>query len=45
MELLVKIAEEKYILKYQKTKSLFEAVKMLWDEFLLKEFTNPKYNS
>ena len=31
MEILVRIAEEKYINKYQKTKDYFEAVKMLWD--------------
>jgi len=44
MELLVKVAEEKYIIKYPKTKTLVDAMRMFWDEYLLKEFTNPKYN-
>ncbi len=37
MEVLVRIAEEKYILKLKSTSSYFEAVKMLWDEHLEKE--------
>ena len=44
MELLVKVAEEKYIIKYPKTKTLVDAMRMFWEEYLLKEFTNPKYN-
>ena len=27
-----------YIIRMQKTKNIFEAVKMLWDEHLLEEF-------
>ena len=31
MELLIRIAEEKYIFKYAKTKSYFEAIDMFWE--------------
>jgi len=34
MEVLVRIAEEKYILKYKTTTNYFEAVKSFWDEHL-----------
>jgi len=34
MEALVRIAEEKYILKYAKTTSFYESMKMFWDEHL-----------
>ena len=45
MELIVRIAEEKYVIKYQKTKNYFEAVEMLWEDNLIKEFFNPMYDS
>ncbi|EGR33095.1 leucine rich repeat protein [Ichthyophthirius multifiliis] len=34
MEVLVRIAEEKYILKYQKCSTFFEAMKLFWEEHL-----------
>lgn len=34
MEALVRIAEEKYILKYAKVTTFFEAIKLLWEEHL-----------
>ncbi|KRX05204.1 hypothetical protein PPERSA_06838 [Pseudocohnilembus persalinus] len=34
MELLVRLANEKYIDKYKQTTSIFEALKKLWDEHL-----------
>mmetsp|Transcript_6520 Transcript_6520/g.891 ORF Transcript_6520/g.891 Transcript_6520/m.891 type:complete len:85 (+) Transcript_6520:63-317(+) len=43
MDILVKLAEEKYILKYKSTKIYAEAVKSLWDEHLFEEVN--KYNS
>jgi len=43
MEALVRIAEEKYILKYAKTTSFYEAVKMFWEEHLENLFVE-KYN-
>ncbi|KAL4456118.1 hypothetical protein ABPG74_014079 [Tetrahymena malaccensis] len=43
MEVLVRIAEEKYILKYKTTNNYFEAVKMFWDEHLAQEI-NSQYN-
>ena len=45
MELIVRIAEEKYINKYQKTKNYFEAVEMLWEDNLIAEFSNLKYDT
>jgi hypothetical protein len=38
MEVLVRIAEEKYILKYQKATTFTEAMKMFWDEHLEQTF-------
>lgn len=43
MEALVRIAEEKYILKYGKTNTFHEAIKMLWKENLEGVFVE-KYN-
>lgn len=40
MELWVRIAEEKYILKYRNTQSHLEAVKTLWEEHLETLFTS-----
>ena len=34
MELIVRIAEEKYINKYAKTKNMAEAVQMLWQLYI-----------
>lgn len=31
MEILARIAEEKYINKYQKAKNMFEAIEMFWN--------------
>lgn len=45
MELLVRIAEEKYIQKYHTTKSHVEAIQMLWSENLAPIFTDPIYNN
>ncbi|KAL4466565.1 hypothetical protein ABPG72_010616 [Tetrahymena utriculariae] len=43
MEALVRIAEEKYILKYGKVNTFYEATKMLWEEHLESLFVE-KYN-
>ena len=43
MEILVRIAEEKYILKYKKTNSYIQALTYLWDEHLSQEI-NEQYN-
>jgi hypothetical protein len=40
MELLTRIAEEKYINQYSKTKSYFESICMLWDDHLFQDFIN-----
>ncbi|KAL4463939.1 hypothetical protein ABPG74_005876 [Tetrahymena malaccensis] len=40
MEVLVRIAEEKYILKTKKSASYFEAISQMWNEHLEKEFTS-----
>ena len=31
MEILARMAEEKYINKYQKAKNMFEAIEMFWE--------------
>jgi len=36
MEILTRLAEEKYIFKYKLTKNLTEAVNLLWTEHLEK---------
>jgi hypothetical protein len=38
MEILVRIAEEKYIFKLKSTANHFEATKMLWEEHCAKVF-------
>lgn len=43
MEALVRIAEEKYILKYGKVSTFYEATKLLWEEHLEPVFVE-KYN-
>ncbi|KAL4510557.1 hypothetical protein ABPG72_004711 [Tetrahymena utriculariae] len=40
MEVLVRIAEEKYILKSKKSATYFEAITQMWNEHLEKEFTS-----
>lgn len=37
MDIIYKLAEEKYIQEYKTTKSISEAIKMLWDEHLKEE--------
>ncbi|EGR31140.1 leucine rich repeat protein [Ichthyophthirius multifiliis] len=45
MEAFVRIAEEKYILKYSKTQSFFEAMNLFWDEHLENIINEEKYNA
>ncbi|KRW99368.1 hypothetical protein PPERSA_02480 [Pseudocohnilembus persalinus] len=40
MDIIYKLAEEKYIQEYKTTKSISEAIKMLWDEHLKEEMTS-----
>ncbi|EGR29347.1 leucine rich repeat protein [Ichthyophthirius multifiliis] len=44
MEALVRISEEKYILKYQRCNTFIEAIKLFWEENLEQIFVE-KYNS
>lgn len=39
MDIMIKIAEEKFMLKYQKCNTYIDALKMFWEEHLVQEFT------
>lgn len=43
MEVLVRIAEEKYILKYRSCTNYADAIKMFWNDHLAQEI-NSQYN-
>lgn len=45
MEAITRIAEEKYINTYQKTKDYFEAVQLLWEDNLMQEFIKERYDT
>jgi len=36
---MTRLAEDKYITKYKVTKSISEAIKLFWEEHLIKEFS------
>ncbi|EGR32874.1 leucine rich repeat protein [Ichthyophthirius multifiliis] len=44
MEILIRIAEEKYILKQKKAQSYLQALQFLWEEHLFQELSNESYN-